>query len=144
MADVKYYYIIKRSYRQLGDAFPQKLSETHPFAICKGEESVRKYYADNDVTDIQHFEDIEEICGYGKHFKVAAYPKYDYWNILVAKPVYTFVGVDDTVLPKGKWISHYDELGYTCSVCGAFRMSAKTDNFKFCPDCGADLRGAEK
>jgi Zn finger protein HypA/HybF involved in hydrogenase expression len=49
-----------------------------------------------------------------------------------------------TVFKKGKWISHYDELGYTCSVCGAFRMSAKTDNFKFCPDCGADLRGAEK
>ena len=94
MTDVKYYYIIKRSYRQLGNAFPQKLGETHPFAICKGEESVLKYYADNGVIDIQNFEDIEEICGYVKHFKVSAYPKYDYWDILVAKPVDTFVEVD--------------------------------------------------
>ena len=42
---------------------------------------------------------------------------------------------------KGEWISHYDEDAkegwYECSCC----HSERAFNTKYCPDCGADMRG---
>lgn len=42
--------------------------------------------------------------------------------------------------PQGEWESDDFTVGYTCSVCGSYRVSARVDNFKFCPDCGALMR----
>jgi hypothetical protein len=47
--------------------------------------------------------------------------------------------------PKGKWIPYYDRWGdvitivshFKCSVCGEYDY----DKDKFCPNCGADMRG---
>ena len=44
---------------------------------------------------------------------------------------------------QGEWIDDDYIVGYTCSVCGSYRTDAKVSNFKFCPDCGADMRGAK-
>ena len=41
--------------------------------------------------------------------------------------------------PQGKWENDDFTVGYTCSVCGSYRVSARVDNFKFCPDCGAKM-----
>ena len=46
---------------------------------------------------------------------------------------------------KGEWIPMYDRwgdivttvCGYECSKCGEWNA----DNDKFCPNCGADMRG---
>lgn len=39
----------------------------------------------------------------------------------------------------GKWI--HDNLDrWSCSVCGCFQ----TSSYKFCPNCGADMRGGNE
>ena len=48
-------------------------------------------------------------------------------------------------IKTGKWIKGYaDELQllttYTCSECKSMELSS----FKFCPNCGADMRGNKK
>ena len=49
--------------------------------------------------------------------------------------------------PKGEWIfdSEFTEFGnpygtYRCSVCGGH----SSDEYSFCKDCGADMRGKEE
>ena len=40
---------------------------------------------------------------------------------------------------KGKWIKRENHaLGYNCTACGKSEVS---NNFNFCPNCGADMRG---
>ena len=46
--------------------------------------------------------------------------------------------------PKGEWIltdndKEYIPLFYTCSVCGM----KYTEEYNYCPNCGADMRGDE-
>ena len=49
---------------------------------------------------------------------------------------------------KGEWIPMYDRwgdiattvCGYECSKCGEWNA----DNDKFCPNCGADMRGGKE
>lgn len=47
---------------------------------------------------------------------------------------------------KGRWIPHeYKEgwnYGFNCSVCGEWFV-IKLEKPKFCPNCGADMRGEE-
>lgn len=40
---------------------------------------------------------------------------------------------------KGRWIRKDSRFCYACSECG--EMWAYHDAFKFCPNCGADMRG---
>ncbi len=71
--------------------------------------------------------------------------------------IYEFNGCDNCELerPKGKWITnreyidkefngHYEgncfNSPYNCSCCG---YSPKDNRPNFCPNCGADMRGAE-
>jgi hypothetical protein len=51
--------------------------------------------------------------------------------------------------PQGEWINreHYqvDEDGYdtmTCNKCGVDVHLPRSDDYDFCPNCGADMRGA--
>lgn len=46
---------------------------------------------------------------------------------------------------KGKWnfTRHYKDVYVLCSVCGAERKYDLTDNWYFCPNCGADMRESE-
>jgi hypothetical protein len=42
----------------------------------------------------------------------------------------------------GEW--GFDGLGWTCSECGEYALSIKTNlqsRSKYCPNCGADMRG---
>jgi hypothetical protein len=41
------------------------------------------------------------------------------------------------IRPQGKWIISYD----TYNVCSLCDYKTVMDNYKFCPNCGADLRG---
>lgn len=47
---------------------------------------------------------------------------------------------------KGKWLPHEDEYGNhcgdKCSVCGEWYVMPDGKS-KFCPNCGADMRGGE-
>ena len=46
---------------------------------------------------------------------------------------------------KGKWIKLY-EGNYKCSECGdwwGIDNNEMVEDFKFCPNCGADMRGEE-
>ena len=43
---------------------------------------------------------------------------------------------------KGKWIDDGDPLTLICDQCG-YRV-ARYNNTNFCPNCGADMRGAER
>ena len=51
--------------------------------------------------------------------------------------------IDAVPVVRGRWIEHEipDEplygTDYECSVCGKFHH----DNWNYCPDCGADMRG---
>ena len=46
---------------------------------------------------------------------------------------------------KGKWIELYHN-NYKCSVCGDWWVNNDNEmvkDFKFCPNCGTDMRGEE-
>ena len=49
-----------------------------------------------------------------------------------------------TVRAKGEWESRMDKSGwlnyYACSLCG---QCLADDDWNFCPNCGADMRGKE-
>ncbi len=58
--------------------------------------------------------------------------------------------LEEAERPQGEWEKEdnddYYIVGYTCSVCGSYRLDAREGNFKFCPDCGAKMNmggGAE-
>jgi len=42
--------------------------------------------------------------------------------------------------PQGKWITSYD----TYNVCSLCDYKTVMDNYKFCPNCGADMKGGAK
>lgn len=43
--------------------------------------------------------------------------------------------------PTGKWIEHYDSSdGFTWLTCSRCMFKAYEDDYKFCPNCGADMR----
>lgn len=42
--------------------------------------------------------------------------------------------------PQGEWV-HRDAQWDTCSNCGLGFRDLCLDGFKFCPNCGADMRG---
>lgn len=52
--------------------------------------------------------------------------------------------------PQGEW--NFNGFTYSCSFCGKSPKTIgycgstafMTDNFKFCPNCGADMREADK
>ena len=51
---------------------------------------------------------------------------------------------------KGKWVykpNEYDDSTYECSQCGEpwtlIDGTPEENNMKFCPNCGADMRGEE-
>ena len=50
---------------------------------------------------------------------------------------------------KGKWSynrhykDNYKDVYALCSVCGAERKYDLTDNWHYCPNCGADMRESE-
>ena len=44
---------------------------------------------------------------------------------------------------KGKWVHAKEERGYECPFCNEYFCKVGTWNFNFCPNCGADMRGAE-
>jgi len=41
------------------------------------------------------------------------------------------------IRPQGKWITSYD----TYNVCSLCNYKTVMDNYKFCPNCGADMKG---
>ena len=44
--------------------------------------------------------------------------------------------------PKGEWLDIYEShIAYQCSNCK--RQMPVPSYFKFCPNCGADMRGEE-
>ena len=49
----------------------------------------------------------------------------------------------------GKWERHYSRPGvyadlcWHCSLCGYKSADNWANKFKYCPDCGADMRGGE-
>ena len=49
----------------------------------------------------------------------------------------------------GKWERHYSrpnvyaDLCWHCSACGYKTSESWANHFKFCPECGADMRGGE-
>ena len=54
-----------------------------------------------------------------------------------------FNGVADgraTARPKGEWIFKHNSSDIWCSVCD-MNFEEIPQNFKFCPNCGADMRG---
>ena len=49
---------------------------------------------------------------------------------------------------KGKWIRKDDTEIYECSHCGEKflfmkRLGVKPNHYKFCPNCGADMKGEQ-
>ena len=49
--------------------------------------------------------------------------------------------------PKGRWIkSETMKRSMKCSLCKGWvtKHSVKENNFRFCPHCGADMRGEEE
>lgn len=49
----------------------------------------------------------------------------------------------DDLRPKGRWEPADDGDGVVCSECGTdfCILVYATDDFHFCPSCGADMRG---
>lgn len=49
----------------------------------------------------------------------------------------------DDLRPKGRWKLADDGDGVVCSECGTdfCILVYATDDFRFCPSCGADMRG---
>ena len=47
--------------------------------------------------------------------------------------------------PKGRWKLADDGDGVVCSECGSdfCILAYATDDFRFCPSCGADMRGGD-
>lgn len=48
---------------------------------------------------------------------------------------------------KGRWIHTSNIIGYgRCSACGSLWNESLVENkfFRFCPRCGADMRGEEE
>lgn len=43
---------------------------------------------------------------------------------------------------RGEWIKN-GWNNYSCSDCGSQYIGYGASNFKFCPNCGADMRGDE-
>ena len=44
--------------------------------------------------------------------------------------------------PKGKWME-YCYQNFNCSKCGYIVADDDVEEYKFCPNCGADMRGEE-
>ena len=46
--------------------------------------------------------------------------------------------------PKGEWIEHYDSSdGFTWLSCSRCMFKAYEEDYNFCPNCGADMRGTK-
>ena len=67
-------------------------------------------------------------------------------NVLYEMPLYSFPDRE-----KGTWVSVDEEPheDYECNVCGyvcsTFTANIKPEEeFKFCPNCGADMRGTDE
>ena len=45
--------------------------------------------------------------------------------------------------PRGKWIIEKDVNGYTYGRCSICSMKQYAGQINFCPNCGADMRGAD-
>ena len=49
--------------------------------------------------------------------------------------------VDATPVRWGRWVKRpKNAIGYDCTACG---KSAVSNNFDYCPNCGADMRGEQ-
>lgn len=47
--------------------------------------------------------------------------------------------------PHGEWIEHYDcSDGFTWLTCTRCMFKAYEDDYNFCPNCGADMRGGRE
>lgn len=47
--------------------------------------------------------------------------------------------------PRGEWIEHYDcSDGFTWLTCTRCMFKAYEDDYNFCPNCGADMRGGRE
>lgn len=63
---------------------------------------------------------------------------------LINSVIFEFSTVDAVPVRHGKWIDRNGAVvapfweRYECSECGA-----RSDNSKYCPNCGADMRGEE-
>lgn len=49
----------------------------------------------------------------------------------------------DPEIPKGKWSKKEYSMLMMCSHCGKGTIYGGMNNYIFCPNCGADMRGEE-
>lgn len=54
-------------------------------------------------------------------------------------------GLKDAERPQGEWIETYP-IDYRCSLCHGYALDINEYPYrtKFCPHCGADMRGKKK
>ncbi len=69
----------------------------------------------------------------------ACYSERDVVDMLESRPTITM----DDLRPQGLWKLADDGDGVVCSECGTdfCILVYATDDFHFCPNCGADMRG---
>ena len=82
------------------------------------------------------------LCWTGEDYELG---QREQWDSDV-RAVESVPAVDVVPVRHGKWERHfsrpnvYADLYWHCSACGGKKADSWADKYKFCPDCGADMR----
>ena len=108
------------------------------------------------IHDLFIVELAEVIKGYGNNpdvedpFRLSEFYRfYELPNIAVSRENFEKMRPVEPERKHGKWERHYSrpnvyaDLCWHCSACGYKTAESWANHFKFCPECGADMRGGD-